>query len=54
MKSVTDAVEEAYLISDTLVFTREHKFENVSMNGISQSKNPKVKAILKEMAANEG
>ena len=54
MKSVTDAVEEAYRISDTLVFIREHKVDNVSINGIPQSKNPKIKAILKEMAANEG
>jgi len=52
MKSVTDALDAAYRISDTLVFIREHKVENVSMNGIPQSKNPKIKEIPKEMAAN--
>jgi GTPase Era involved in 16S rRNA processing len=54
MKSVTDALEEAYRIRDTLVFIREHKVDSVSMNGIPQSENPKIKEILKEMAANEG
>ena len=54
MKSVTDPLEAAYRISDTLVFIREHKVENVSMNGIPQSQNPKIKEILEEMAANEG
>jgi len=54
MKSVTNAVEEAYRIGDTLVFIREHRVDNVSMNGIPQSENPKIKEILKEMAANEG
>jgi len=54
MKSITDAVEDAYRIGDTLVFIREHKVDNVSMNGIPQSQNPKIKEILEEMAANEG
>jgi phenylpyruvate tautomerase PptA (4-oxalocrotonate tautomerase family) len=46
MKSVTEAVEEAYRIGDTLVFIREHQVPNVSMNGIPQSENPKIKEIL--------
>jgi len=49
MKSVTDAVEEAYLIGDTLVLIREHQTHNVSMNGIAQSDNPKIKDILKRI-----
>ena len=53
MKSITDAVDEAYRIGD-IVFIREHRVDNVSMNGIPQSENPKIKEILKEMAANEG
>jgi phenylpyruvate tautomerase PptA (4-oxalocrotonate tautomerase family) len=46
MKSVTDAVDEAYRIGDTLVFIREHQIHNVSLNGIPQSENPKIKEIL--------
>jgi len=53
MKSITDAVDKAYHIGDTLVFIREHKVENVSMNGIPQSENPQIKEILKNIAANE-
>ncbi len=51
MKSVTDAVEEAYRIGDTLVFIREHQIHNVSMNGVPQSENPKIKEILKKIEA---
>lgn len=46
MKSVTEAVEEAYRIGDTLVFIREHQIQNVSMNGVPQSENPTIKEIL--------
>jgi phenylpyruvate tautomerase PptA (4-oxalocrotonate tautomerase family) len=49
MKSVTDAVEEAYRIGDTLVFIREHQIHNVSMNGIPQTENPKLKEVLKHI-----
>jgi phenylpyruvate tautomerase PptA (4-oxalocrotonate tautomerase family) len=49
MKSVTDAVEEAYHIGDTLVFIREHQIHNVAMNGIAQSDNPKIKEVLKQI-----
>ena len=47
MKKVTDAVEDAYQIGDTLVFVREHLVHNVAMNGVAQSENPKIKEILK-------
>jgi phenylpyruvate tautomerase PptA (4-oxalocrotonate tautomerase family) len=46
MKSVTEAVEDAYRIGDTLVFIREHQVQNVSMNGTPQSENPKIKEVL--------
>lgn len=46
MKKVTDAVEDAYQIGDTLVFVREHLVHNVSMNGVPQSDNQKIKEIL--------
>jgi len=51
MKSVTDAVEEAYHIGDTLVLIREHQIHNVSMNGVPQSENPKIKDLLKRIEA---
>ena len=47
MKKVTDAVEDAYQIGDTLVFVREHLIHNVAMNSVAQSENPKIKEILK-------
>ena len=46
MRSVTDAVDEAYRIGDTLVFIREHQIHNVSLNGIPQSENSKIKEAL--------
>jgi phenylpyruvate tautomerase PptA (4-oxalocrotonate tautomerase family) len=49
MKSVTDAVEGAYHIGDTLVFIREHQIHNVSMNGVPQPENPKIKEVLKRI-----
>lgn len=51
MKSVTDAVEEAYCIGDTLIFIREHQINNVSMNGVPQSENPKIREVLKKIEA---
>jgi hypothetical protein len=35
-------------------FIREHGVDNVSINGIPQSENPKIKEVLKEMAPNDG
>ena len=49
MRKVTDAVEDAYQIGDTLVFVREHLIHNVSMNGVPQSENSKIKEILKRV-----
>jgi phenylpyruvate tautomerase PptA (4-oxalocrotonate tautomerase family) len=46
MKKVTDAVEEACQIGDTLIFLREHEAQNVSMNGVAQSENPRMKELL--------
>jgi len=46
MKSISDAVENAYHIGDTLVFIREHQVNNVSMNGVPQADNPKIKEVL--------
>jgi len=46
MKKVTDAVEEACQIGDTLIFLREHEAQNVSTNGVAQSENPRMKELL--------
>jgi phenylpyruvate tautomerase PptA (4-oxalocrotonate tautomerase family) len=51
MKSITTAVEDAYHIGDTLVFIREHQIDNVSLNGIPQSENPKITETLAKIAA---
>jgi len=51
MKKVTDAVEEAYQIGDTLIFLREHEIQNVSMNGVPQSENPRLQAALQKISA---
>ena len=51
MKKVTDAIEEAYHIGDTLIFLREYSAENVAMDGRLQSDNPKILEALKKIAA---
>ena len=51
MKKVTDAIDEAYDIGDTLIFLREYSAENVAMDGRLQSDNPKILEALKKIAA---
>jgi len=51
MKKVTDAIDEAYHIGDTLIFLREYSAENVAMDGGLQSDNPKILEALKKIAA---
>ena len=47
MKKVTDAIDAAYHIGDTLIFLREYPAENVGL----QSDNPKILEALKKIAA---
>jgi phenylpyruvate tautomerase PptA (4-oxalocrotonate tautomerase family) len=51
MRQITEAVEEAYHIGDTLIFLREYPTENVAMDGRLQSENPKILEALKKISA---
>lgn len=51
MQKVTDAVEGAYRIGETLVFLREHQLHNVALNGGLQSDNPELLEILGSTSA---
>jgi phenylpyruvate tautomerase PptA (4-oxalocrotonate tautomerase family) len=51
MKKLTDAIEEAYHIGDTLIFLREYPIENVAMDGRIQSENPKILEALRRIGA---
>ena len=42
MQKITEAVDEAYHIGDTLIFLREYPVENVAMDGRIQAENPKI------------
>jgi hypothetical protein len=50
MQKITEAVEEAYHIGDTLIFLREYPVENVAMDGRIQSENPKILEALKKIS----
>ena len=49
VEKITSAIEEAYQISDTLIFLHEYPPENVGMNGILQSENPKILETLRQI-----
>jgi hypothetical protein len=49
MAKITTAVDEAYHIGDTLIFLREYPAENVAMEGLLQSENPKILEALKRI-----
>ena len=51
MKKLTDAIDEAYHIGDTLIFLREYPVENVAMDGRIQSENPKILEALRKISA---
>jgi hypothetical protein len=48
MQKITEAVDEAYHIGDTLIFLREYLVENVAMDGRIQSENPKILEAMKK------
>jgi phenylpyruvate tautomerase PptA (4-oxalocrotonate tautomerase family) len=50
MKKLTEAIDEAYHIGDTLIFLREYPIENVAMDGRIQSENPKILEALKKIS----
>jgi hypothetical protein len=51
MRKLTEAVDEAYHIGDTLILLREHSAEDVAMNGCLQSDNPKIIEALKRISS---
>jgi hypothetical protein len=51
MEKITAAIEEAYHITDTLIFLREYPAENVAKDGRLQSENPKILEALKKIRA---
>ena len=51
MQKLTEAIDEAYHIGDTLIFLREYPTDNVAMDGKIQSENPKILDALKRLSA---
>jgi hypothetical protein len=51
MRKLTEAIDEAYHIGDTLIFLREYAAENVAMDGGLQSENPKIIEALKKISS---
>lgn len=51
VEKLTATIDEAYHISDTLIFPREYPAENVAMGGQVQSENPKILEALKKIGA---
>ena len=51
MRKITEAVDEAYHIGDTLIFRREYPAEHVAMDGRLQSENPTILEALKKISA---
>ena len=51
VQKITDAIDDAYHIGDTLIFLREYAAENVAMDGRLQSENPKILEALKKISA---
>lgn len=51
VQKLTEAIDEAYHIGDTLIFLREYPAENVAMDGKLQSENPKILEALKKINA---
>jgi hypothetical protein len=46
MQKLTEAVDEAYHIGDTLIFLREYPAESVAMDGRLQSEDPRILEAL--------
>jgi phenylpyruvate tautomerase PptA (4-oxalocrotonate tautomerase family) len=51
MAKITNAVDEAYHIGDTLIFLREYAPDNVAMDGRIQSETPKILEALKKIGS---
>lgn len=51
MQRLTEAIDDAYHIGDTLIFLREYPADMVAMDGRLQSENPKILEALKKISA---
>jgi hypothetical protein len=51
MRKITEAVDEAYHIGDTLIFLREYPADHVAQDGRLQSENPQILEALKQISA---
>ena len=51
VQKITEAIDLAYHIGDTLIFLREYPVENVAMDGRVQSENPKILEALNRISA---
>jgi len=51
VQKLTEAIDEAYHIGDTLIFLREYPAENVALDGRIQSENPKIVEAIKKISA---
>jgi len=49
MQKITEAIDEAYHIGDTLIFLREYPVDNVAVDGRTQAENPKILEALKKV-----
>ena len=49
MEKITEAIDEAYHIGDTLDLLREHSIANVALDGRLQSENPTILEALKKI-----
>jgi hypothetical protein len=51
LRKLTEAIDEAYHIGDTLIFLREYAPENVAMDGGLQSDNPRILEALRRISS---
>jgi hypothetical protein len=51
IQKLTEAIDEAYHIGDTLIFLREDPTENVALDRRLQSENPKILEALKNVSS---
>ena len=51
VQKLTEAIDEAYHIGDTLIFLREYPAEDVAMDGTLQSENPGIVEALNRIRA---
>jgi hypothetical protein len=51
MQKITEAIDGAYHIGDTLIFLREYPAENVALDGKPHSENPRILEAFRRIGA---